>query len=178
MKTVTAIGMLSLLFAAGTHAQDMPKPQKEHEWLQQIVGDWDTVGEIVAEPGQPTIKNKGSESCRLIGGFWALSEHKGEIPGAGPFTGIFTLGYSPEKKKYVGTWIDSVSTHLWTYQGSVDASGKILSLETEGPGLDGKPTKFREVIEVKDKDHKVFTSSAEKDGKWTTFLTMSYTRKK
>ena len=45
-------------------------------------------------------------------------------------------------------------------------------------GQDGKPAKYRETLEVKDKGHKVYTSSIEKDGKWTTFLTIKYTRKK
>ena len=155
----------------------MPKPQKEHEWLQQLTGEWETEGEVTTEPGKPPMKTKGSESNRAIGGFWILSEHKGDFFGS-PFTGILSLGYSPEKKKYMGTWFDSVTSHLWTYQGSVDATGKILTLETEGPSPDGKTGKFREAITVKDKDHKEFTSSMEKDGQWVTYLKMQYTRKK
>ena len=177
MKHILRTAVIALGFAAGLEAQDPPKPQKEHEWLQQIVGEWESEGEVVAEPGQPPVKNKGSEKVRSIGGFWILSEHKGEFPG-GSFTGILTLGYSVEKKKFVGSWIDSITSHLWTYEGSVDAAGKVLTLETEGPGPDGKPVKFREAMEVKDKDNKVFTSSMEKDGKWVTFLTVRYTRKK
>ena len=33
-----------------------------------------------------------------------------------------TLGYDPAKKKYVGTFIASVMTHLWIYSGSLDAA--------------------------------------------------------
>ena len=158
-------------------AQEMPKPQKEHEWLRQLTGEWDTEGEVFSEPGKPPTKTKGSESNRSIGGFWILSEHKGDFFGT-PFTGILTLGYSPEKKKYIGTWVDSVTSHLWTYTGSVDEAGKALTLEAEGPGNEGKPTKFREVLTVKDKDHKSFSSSAEQNGQWVTFLKIEYTRKK
>ncbi|HVE40309.1 MAG TPA: DUF1579 domain-containing protein [Planctomycetota bacterium] len=175
MKNLALIaGCLLTLTAA--EAQEMPKPQKEHEWLQQIVGEWETEGEVL-EPGKPPTKTKGSESSRLIGGFWALSEHKGDFMGT-PFTGILTLGFNPEKKKYVGTWVDSLTSRLWTYEGSVDEAGKILTLDTEGPGQDGKPAKFRESIEVKDKDHKSYSSSVYQDGKWVTFLTIKYTRKK
>ena len=71
-----------------------------------------------------------------------------------------------------------MNSTLWSYTGSVDDTGKILTLDTEGPGPDGKPAKFKEVITVKDKDHKEFTSSMEKDGKWLTFVRMQYTRKK
>src|SRR5262245_25227173 len=176
MKAVAVAFALSLSCGLAS-AQEMPKPQKEHEWLRQLTGDWETEGEIFGEPGQPTTKTKGSESNRMIGGFWILSEHKGDFFGT-PFTGILSLGYSPEKKKYVGTWIDSVTSHLWTYTGSVDEAGKVLTLDAEGPGHDGKPAKFREIVTVVDKDQKTFTSSIEKDGKYVTFLKMTYTRKK
>jgi hypothetical protein len=152
VKKLAAAGCIAaVLFAIAVHADDgqpeMPKPQKEHEWLKQLVGEWDTEGECVTEPGKPPMKTKGSESTRAIGGFWTLSEHKGDAMGT-PFTGILTLGYSAEKKKYVGTWIDSMGSHLWTYEGSLDASGKVLSLETEGPSNEGpgKTCKFKEVI--------------------------------
>src|SRR5688572_8060718 len=103
-------------------------------------------------PSKPPMKLKGTESSRMIGGFWAMCELKGEMMGT-PYTGILTLGYDEEKKKYVGTWIDSMTGYLWTYTGSLDAGSKMLSLDTEGPGHDGKLCRFRETIEVKDKDH-------------------------
>ena len=180
MKNI-AIAALTGLMTAVAWTQDapqLPKPQKEHEWLQQLVGEWDTEGEAILDPGQPPVKTKGSESNRTIGGYWVQGEHKGEFMGT-PFTGILTLGYSPEKKKYVGTWVDSMTSTLWTYEGTVDAGGKTLTLLAEGPGPEpGKRLKFREAIEVKGKDHKVFRSEVEKDGKWVTHLTMQYRRRK
>jgi hypothetical protein len=180
MKNAAVAAFLAAMIA-GAVAQDapqFPKPQKEHEWLQQLVGEWDTESEIIVEPGKPPMKAKGSASARSLGGFWIVSEHKGDAFGT-PFTGILTLGYDAPKKKYLGTWIDSIMPTLWTYEGSVDAAGKILTLESEGPGPEpGKLMKFRESIEIKDKDHKVFTSACEKDGKWLVHLTINYTRKK
>jgi hypothetical protein len=175
---IAAAGWVAALLAGTVAAQEEPKPQKEHEWLRQLVGEWESEADIVVDPAKPPEKMKGTESGRMIGGFWAVLENKGDF--MGPFSGILTLGYDAGKKKYVGTWIDSKGSTLWHYVGAVDASGKVLTLESEGPapGDPSKTVKYRESIEVKDKDHKVFTSMTEKDGAWVTFLTVHYRRKK
>jgi hypothetical protein len=157
----------------------MPEPQKEHEWLQQFVGEWDADIEMYMEPGKPPQKQKGTESTRSIGGFWVLAENKGTFMDK-PFTGFMTLGYDPEKKKYVGTWIDSMNSYLWKYEGTVNEGGKVLTLNTEGPcpKAPGKLSKFKEVVEFKSKDHRVFTSSIQDDdGKWSTVMNINYRRK-
>jgi glyoxylate utilization-related uncharacterized protein len=92
-----------------------------------------------------------------------------------------TLGYDPEKQQYVGTWIDSMSHYLWRYEGSVDDASRVLTLEAEGPSMaaPGTTARYRETFEIKDKDHKVFTSSIEVEpGQWHTFMTVHYHRKK
>jgi len=158
----------------------MPAPVKEHGWLKKFVGEWESDIEMSMGPGQPVMKAKGMESSRLLGGFWLLAESKGNMMGM-PFASQFTLGFDPDKKKYVGTWIDSSSSYLWKYEGSVDATGKILTLDTEGPSPmePGKKCKFREVTEFKSDDERLFTSSLRgDDGKWNTILTMTTRRKK
>jgi hypothetical protein len=90
------------------------------------------------------------------------------------------LGYDPDQKAFVGTWVDTLQTHLWTYRGTLDETKKILTLETEGPAF-GDPTQtaqYRDALEIKGPDHKVLTSSAKQaDGTWTTFLRAEYRRK-
>ena len=193
MKKVALAGVLvtTLTLAAALTAQDpppqaqpqppqMPMPTDEHAWLQQGVGEWDTEGEILMGPDQPAMKCKGTESVRAIGAFWTVAENKTTIMEQS-MTGVLTLGYDPAKKKYVGSWVDSMSNHLWTYQGTVDKGGTTLTLDTEGPNpmAAGKMTKFKEVLEFKGKDHKVFTSSMQMDdGTWVKFVTINSTRKK
>lgn len=184
MKTLAAIGLvLTLLAASPLVAQEPPKfpaPQKEHEWLKQFVGEWESEVEAAMGPGQPAIKCKGTMSSRMLGGFWVVSESKSDMMGM-QMNSIQTIGYNPKTKKYVGTWVDNMLDHMWKYEGSVDAAGKLLTLEAEGPNflVEGKTTKFRDAYEFKSKDHIVMSSSMlGDDGKWTTFMTGNIKRKK
>lgn len=165
---------LVLLAALGATAEEPPKPAKEHEWLQQLVGEWTTHIEAVAAPGEAPQKSEVTETGRSLGGFWVLVETKSPA-----YTGILTLGYDPEKKHYVGTWVDSTGSTMWHYKGTLE--GNSLTLEAEGPAMDlpaGKLAKYRDVIEVKGKDEKTLTSLREKDGKWIAYATAKAKRKK
>jgi hypothetical protein len=180
MRTIVAAGLVAVVIAGAGRAQDsgkMPAPQKEHEWLKAFAGEWESEAEMVMAPGQPPVKSKGTESAKLLGGFWLVSEMKGECMGV-PVTGLMTVGYDAQKKKYVGTWVCSMCDWLCKYEGSAD--GKVLTLECEGPHPEtGKLVKMKDVVELKDKDHKTLTSSMlGDDGKWVTFMTMTSKRKK
>jgi Protein of unknown function (DUF1579) len=118
---------------------------------------------------------------RSLGGLWILAEGQGEMPGGGSATTLMTLGYDPQKKRYVGTWIGSMMTHLWVYDGALDATARVLALDTEGPDMagEGKLAKYQDVIELKSDDHRVLTSHRlGDDGKWHWIMTANYMRKK
>jgi hypothetical protein len=84
-------------------------------------------------PDKPREKFTGSESVRSIGGIWVIGEGKGEMPGGDMATTMITLGYDPRTERFVGTWLGSMMTHLWIYDGELSADGKALSLYAEGP---------------------------------------------
>jgi hypothetical protein len=155
----------------------MPVPTPQHEWLQKLVGEWETEIEVYMEPGKPPMKAKGSHRDRMVGGLWLISEGRNHD---NPYEFVLTLGYDAKQRKYVGTYIDTMASYIWKYLGAVNSAGNILTLETEGPSpmSPDKVSKFREVTEFKSKDHRVFTSSMLGEaGKWTTMLTVSSRRK-
>jgi hypothetical protein len=43
------------------------KPQKEHEWLHKLVGEWSFEGECGMGPDQPPMKSTGTETVRSAG---------------------------------------------------------------------------------------------------------------
>ncbi len=182
MKKLATWAVVFLLLAGGARAQGQPgqpSPLKEHEWLKQLVGEWVTESDAVMGPGQAPVKSKWSEVVRSLGGFWTVGEMKSDMMGT-PVTGIMTLGYDPQTQKYIGTWVCSADGHLWKYEGTLDPSGKVLTLNTEGPNMaaPGKMAKIKDVIEIKSKDHRVLRSYMQgDDGKWIQFMTMHARRK-
>jgi hypothetical protein len=157
---------------------EMPAPVKQHEWLQRFVGEWDADVEAYMAPGQPPMQTKGVSRARMLGGFWLIEEGQNTMM---PYAFILTLGFDPQKKKYVGTWIDTMMGHLWKYEGTVDSTGKILTLDTEGPNPmeDGKIGKVREVTEFKNDDLRVLTSTRlADDGTSTKIMTVTLRRKR
>lgn len=177
MKLVALLAVAAAVAAV----QEMPVPeaQEQHRWLEQLVGEWTVTTEATMVPGEEPMRWEATESVRSLGGLWILAETTGSGEEM-PFTAVMMLGYDPEKKAFVGTWIDTTQTHMWTYRGTLDETKKILTLETEGPGF-GDPTKtaqYRDALEIKGPDHKVLTSSAkQEDGTWSTFMRADYRRK-
>ncbi len=178
---VAAALAASAMVFAETAMPESPPPTQEHQWLKQLVGEWETVSEMSMGPGQDPIKCTGTETVRSFGDYWVISEMKGQLPTGEPMEGRITMGYDPGKKAFVGTWIDTALPTMWVYEGSLDESGKVLTLRCEGPDFTqpGKTANFKDVTEFKGPDHRVVTSWAEgPDGSWIQFATMDMRRKK
>ena len=60
------------------------EPQKEHLWLQKLVGEWTCEAEMTMKPDEPPAKSKGTETVRSLGGLWILAEGEARCPAAAP----------------------------------------------------------------------------------------------
>jgi hypothetical protein len=155
-----------------------PEPQPEHRWLQKLVGDWTYEGGMVE--GGEEHRSTGTESVRPLGDLWVLAEGSGAMPDGSPATTIMTLGFDPERQRFVGTFVGSMMTYLWVYDGGLDAEGKRLTLECEGPSMkgDGSMEPYRDIIEIVDADHRKLRSHVRgDDGGWKEFMVMTYRRR-
>ncbi len=183
---ILGITLAIALFVNGVLAQSQEskkvkdEPAREHEWLKQLVGEWDTTWKMYMAPDQPPAESTGTDSVRALGGHWIVAEARSTMMGA-PYSGILSLGYNAQKRRFNGTWIDSFGGHLWIYKGTLNDAGDTLTLETKGPSLQAaeKTARFREVIRITGKDSRTFNSSFEtEDGKWVKIVTIEYRRKK
>jgi len=156
----------------------MSTEERESRWLQRLVGEWTYEMDAAAGPDHPAAKLTGSERVRSLG-TWVVCEGEGDMPDGGTSSSIMSLGYDPAKGRFTGTFIASMMTHLWVYEGELDAGGTTLTLDTEGPGFEDETTmvKYRDVIRLEDDDHRVMTSAwLAADGSWREFMTSRYRR--
>ncbi|HQL25159.1 MAG TPA: DUF1579 domain-containing protein, partial [candidate division Zixibacteria bacterium] len=105
-------------------------------------------------------------------------EGHGETPG-GSFDSILTLGFDPQRRRFVGSFIASVMTHFWIYEGALDAAGKVLTLDCEGPvfGAEGKTTRYQDVHTWVSENERTLTGKIlGPDGQWQDMMTSRYRR--
>jgi len=155
------------------------KPTKEHKWLRRIVGEWTYESEAMMGPDAPAWKSSGTQSVRMLGDLWSVGEIQGEMPDGTSSVSIISLGYDPAKEKFVGTFIASMMTHLWPYEGTLN--GNVLTLDSEGPSFkgDGSMSKYQDLVEIMSDDEYTLSSQAPgEDGKWHPFMKMVFKRKK
>lgn len=160
---------------------EQPKQKDPSAFLQKLVGEWAVVTHAVVDPAQDPYRFEGKETARLLGGQWLVSEFYTEVEGQ-IINSILTIGYDPTKEKFVATYVNSMQTSLWTYDGTLNDEGTTLTLKTEGPFMGDPDQKaaYRVVIESKDADRWTMGSQilVPDDGNWFEFLSFEYQRKK
>jgi hypothetical protein len=152
----------------------MPKPTAHHEGLKKAVGVWDATVKMMGHDGKPS-ESKATETTRMLGEFWSVSEFKGEMMGM-PYQGISLRGYDADKKKHVSAWVDSMSPQLSLSEGECSDDCRKVVLYSSGKDMTGQPVRWKMVSEAKGEDEVVFTMSPE--GKGGEEMVITYTRKK
>lgn len=176
-SSLFVLAAAGLICARTARAQEVPKPGPEHELLKKYVGVWDATIEMT-EPGGQTQTSKGTETCRMLsGGLWLVTQFKGELMGQ-TFEGNGATGYDPGKKKYVESWVDSMSTGIAVGDSTYDPATKTVTGTLESPDPSGKPMKMKAVTQWKDDTTRVFTMSfTGPDGKDMPALKISYKKR-
>ncbi len=97
----------------------------------------------------PPMKSSMVTTMRKLGELWIVGEMVGETPGGTHATSIISLGFDPAKGRFVGSFITSMMTHLWPYDGTLDEAKQVLTLDSVGPGFSGgTDCKYQDIIEV------------------------------
>jgi hypothetical protein len=150
------------------------KPTAEHTFFAPMIGQWTMEHRCDMGNGEPQVTATGRVAIRSLCGMWYLIECSGDGTGENPepWSSLFTLGYDPAKKAFVGTFVGSMMAQLWVYEGQLDAAGKCVSLGCEGPRFDGNGRAlYRDSFEIVSPDHWILRSEIQEvDGTWRQFM--------
>jgi Protein of unknown function (DUF1579) len=167
--------------ARGQDGAPVPKPTAEHERLAKDVGTWDaTIKSWMRGPDSEPTVSQGVEVVKLMpGGLWAQSEFDGKF-GDQEFHGCGQTGYDTKKGKYVGTWVDSMSTEIMIMEGDYDAASRTVTMFAKATDPSGKAYDAKMTSKSESNDSRVFTmsmKSEETKGEYVKVMEITYKRR-
>ena len=172
--------LLALLFVNATPLMgqelEMPKPGPEYDVFKSDVGTWDVEIKTWGAPGEPSV-TKGTETARLLGGFWLVVDFQGNMMGL-DFQGHGIYSYDAKEKHYVGTWVDSLTPQKMEMVGKHDKANNTMTYEGMAPGADGQPTKHVLTTKYNSDGTRVMTMHMQAGDEMMQIFEMSYTRAK
>jgi len=165
--------------SACAYGQDskLMSPQPEHALLKRFAGEWQFVKRSVPADGRSDIVGRGEISAKMIGHFFVVCKWNGKVYGT-DFEAVQSFGYSVKKKKYTGTWIDSLMSYQWQLDGTVTEAKPKFVVVSNGPGAKDKTTEFRETYHFRPADNIHIIAEMKQDDKWQQFMTTDLSRKK
>ncbi|MFN8506599.1 MAG: DUF1579 domain-containing protein [Dehalococcoidia bacterium] len=154
-----------------------PESTAEHRWLQQLLGEWTFEGAFHMPPDDNNeARTSGTQSFRPLG-VWVMGT-MAEPPGGANDESVISLAFDSEKGRFVGTFLSSMSTHIWLYEGDLDAGANSLVLNADGPSMDGTPgtQHYQDIIDISGPASYVMRSRVETPDGWVEFMRLTFTR--
>ncbi|MEW6665884.1 MAG: DUF1579 domain-containing protein [Thermodesulfobacteriota bacterium] len=109
--------------------QKLATPGEPHRRLAGRAGRWSTQSKHWMELDKPPVESAGScERKMILGGRFLQEEFNGDLMG-NPFTGIGITGYDNQSNKYVMSWVDTLSTGIYRFEGTASEDGKTITVE-------------------------------------------------
>ena len=162
--------------AAGTMTDmQMPKPGPEQKLLAESVGKWNFKMKM------GPIESAGTSERKMSMDGWYLEDSTHSTMMGMPFEGHGFTGYDPVKKKYVGTWMDTMGRGcIMNSEGTYDAATKTFTSTMDMPDQAGTAyVKEKIVDKMIDADHFTTTFTAPgSDGTGPMDFSIEYTRGK
>ena len=173
------LALVALVAASANSAFAQTWHTDEHDILQKDVGTWDATTTVWMSPNAEPVEFRGKETNELLGGLWVVSRFEGDLGGM-PFTGSGTMGYDPIEKKYVGTWVDSISPFLTVMKGDYDPATKTLTMAGDmRDATSGKLSTAKQIARFVDDDTRVFEMHVPGEtGELFKMMEVEYKRKK
>jgi hypothetical protein len=167
----------------------MAQPGENHKLLAHSVGNWSLKvkmwnnGDTNAAPMESSATAKVKE---ILGGRFFASEVSGKMEMPGPdgkmteteFKGTGIEGYDNARKKFVGSWVDNMSTGILMAEGDYDAATKTFTFHAEVAYRPGVKARIRETVKIVDNDHHTFEWFEDRGAGEVKTMQIEYTRTK
>ncbi len=159
--------------------QKLGTPGAPHKALGSMAGTWNAKMRSWMDPGQPPVESTGvSETKMIFGGRFLQMDYEGDMMGR-PFTGLGVTGYDNHTKKYVSTWIDSMGTAIFFFEGTGSTDGKTITQKCRYDDPIKGPMTWRSVTTIVDENTHLFEMyGTDKSGKEEKMMEITYTRKR
>ncbi len=181
-RIVLAALLIGFLGTKVAWAQEpgFPGPTVEHAVLKKDVGTW-TADATIFMPGMPEETAPGEEVVTMVGEFWSVGNYSMEFIGT-KFNGQGTTGYDAEKKKYIGSWVDSMSPYAMHMEGTWDEATRTMTMFSVGKDPAGVAKKGKLVtVHSEDGNTRVmsmFDLVADTEDEFVKTMVIKYTKKK
>jgi len=109
--------------------KEYSSPGERHKVLDQLVGKWTTKTKVwPAGAESPSSESTGTSDFK-----WILGKRHVQQQSQGTMLGmkvesIGFFGYDNFKRKYTSTWMESTSTARYTAEGTIDRTGKKITM--------------------------------------------------
>ncbi|MEW4563348.1 DUF1579 family protein [Bremerella sp. JC770] len=104
-------------------------PGKPHEHLQKMVGKYKTISTwIIPGQNEESVDEGTAEFKSILGGRFVTQHFKSTYNGQ-PMDGFGIMGYDNAQQKFVGVWLDNMSTHILQTQGQLDEKTGVMNEE-------------------------------------------------
>jgi hypothetical protein len=171
MRVMRSFGLVAVISASLASAQDVD-PAKQ---MKRDVGAWNVVIRMFGDPsGEPAV-GKGTETNVMLGDLWLIGRFKGDIMGAS-FEGLRQTGFDPEKKKFVGSWVDSKTPYPTHMEGDWNEKTQTMTSIGTGKVKSGNEMKTRMVATYNKDGSRTSTMYAIMNGKEMKMMEFHYTR--
>ncbi len=158
--------------------QKVGTPGAPHKRLARQAGSWITKTKGWMEPDKPPVESTGTCKQKMIlDGRFLEQVYTGKMMGS-TFKGINVIGYDNHTKKYVSTWIDSMSTGIYFFEGTASPNGKTITQVSRYDDPVRGPMTWRSVSRIINDNtvaYEMFITA--KGGKEEKMMEMTLTRK-
>lgn len=155
------------------------QPGDNHKLLNNMVGTWTAKCKFwMGGPEAPATESSGTMVNRwVLDNRFVRMEFTGEFMNS-PFQGLGYFGFDNVDQKFVGSWMDTMSTNMMTSTGTYDAAKKTFTMtgKFKDP-QSGQMVTSRDVTTVTDNNsHKMEMYHTGADGKEHKMGEIVYTR--